>query len=360
MPSRRLQIVLVLLVLICGMASQVPGQTQTNLFFLHHSTGRNIIAEGGVRAYIEDHNSAAGTAYAFWDHDYNSIGLRAPDGTLLGYSYDIPDDNTDPDGLFTLWITPNPARDAILANHEAIAFKSCYPASHIATLSQLRDYIVWYLRMRETFDQHPEKLFIVMTPPPLHRLDTNLTEADNARAFADWLSSESYRFGHWNVVCFNLFDLLAQPDDGSETRNMLRYEYERSHYSNDSHPNPLANSIVGPALCEFLFQYAQLLAGMDDPLVPPTPRLRQNYPNPFNPTTSIDFELDSTQWVSLRIYDLGGGLIRTLADGSHESGVHTIQWNGRDGSGQALGSGIYLYRLDAGLHSETRKLILAK
>jgi len=360
MSSRRHLIVLVLLVLMCGMASQVLAQIQSNLFWLHHSTGRNIINDGDMRTYIQNHNATAGTAYAFWDHDYNSIGLRDPDGTLVGYGYDIPDDNTDPDGLFTLWTTPNSARDAILANHEAIAFKSCYPASHIATPMQLRDYIVYYLRMLEEFDKHPDKLFIVMTPPPLHRLDTNLTEADNARAFANWLSGDGYRFGHWNVVCFNLFDLLAHPDDGSETRNMLRYDYERNHYSTDSHPNPLANSIVGPAFCEFLFQYTHLLAGTDDPLLPPTPQLRQNYPNPFNPITSIDFELVTPQWISLRIYDLGGGLIRTLAEGIREPGLHTIQWDGRDGCGQGLGSGIYLYRLDAGLQSETRKLILAK
>lgn len=65
----------------------------TNVIFLHHSTGRNLIEQGGVRETFE----AAG--YDFWDHDYNDQGLTRLDGVPLGYSYNIPNDNTDPDGL---------------------------------------------------------------------------------------------------------------------------------------------------------------------------------------------------------------------------------------------------------------------
>jgi len=227
---------------------------QTKLFFLHHSTGRNLISQGGVREYITSFNAANQTHFGLWDHDYNSIGLSDAQGRLLGRNYNIPNDNTYPDGLHYLWAVANSARDSILTNHQVIAFKSCYPASGIGSDAELEQRKVWYLEMRDVFDQHPDRVFVVMSQPPLHRLSTNLAEADRARAFASWLGSDEYLAGHPNVVCFDLFDRLAHPDDGSDVRNMLRYEYELSHYNGDSHPNALANQQVGPPFARALIK----------------------------------------------------------------------------------------------------------
>ncbi len=225
---------------------------RSRLFFLHHSTGRNLINEGNVRALLTARNGEQGTSFVLWDHDYNHIGLRNADGVLLGRSYNIPGDNTDPDGLHVLWTTANAARDSILANHQVIAFKSCYPASGIDSDTRLQQYKTWYLEMRAVFAAWPNRVFVIMSPPPLHRLATNTAQADRARAFAEWLGSAEFLGGTSNLVYFDFFDLLARPDDGSPTRNMLRYEYERSHTQNDSHPNTLANQVVGPLFCEAL------------------------------------------------------------------------------------------------------------
>jgi len=83
--------------------------------------------------------------------------------------------------------------------------------------------------------------------------------------------------------------------------------------------------------------------------------LHQNYPNPFNPTTIIAFHLPIEQKVSLRVYDLLGREIRVLADGMLSAGDHCSQF---DGSG--LASGVYVYRLIAGTHVESRKMQLMK
>ncbi len=229
----------------------------TNLFFLHHSTGNGMIVQGSMRAHIAAYNADNATSYTFWDHGYNGEGLRNPAGVWTNTSYSIPDDNTDPDGLHALWTTNNSARTSIMANHEVIAFKSCFPASAIGDNATLEQYKTWYREMRNYFDAHPERLFVVMSTPPLHQLSTDTTEADNARAFADWLKSAEYLAGHTNVICFDLFDALAQADDGSPTRNMLRYEYEMSHGDGDSHPNALANQTVGPVFADFLIDAAQ-------------------------------------------------------------------------------------------------------
>jgi hypothetical protein len=244
-----------------GSSIEPPPTTLTNLFFLHHSTGDGLITEGNMRGAIASYNTAHGTQFVFWDHGYNGDGLRDPSGNSTGTNYDIPGDNTDPDGLYNLWTSTETeyinARNQILNNHEVIAFKSCFPASDIEDAAELAQYQTWYLGMRDFFDTRPDRLFIVMSTPPLHRRATNAAEASNARAFANWLCSDAYLSGHPNVRCFNLFDNLAQSNDGSATANMLRYEYEGSHSNSDSHPNTLANQTVGPVFAEFLCNAAQ-------------------------------------------------------------------------------------------------------
>ncbi len=88
--------------------------------------------------------------------------------------------------------------------------------------------------------------------------------------------------------------------------------------------------------------------------------LSQNYPNPFNPETNIGFELTESAVVSLKVYDVVGRLVRTLAVGQFEAGAHTVTWNGRDEAGAFAPSGVYLYKLEAGDFSQTRQLLLLK
>jgi len=245
-----------------GEPTPTPGadEVEDQVFFLHHSTGEGLVTAGHMRATFDTYNAAHGTKIEFWDHGYNGDGLRDPAGNPTGTNYEIPDDNTDPEGLYRLWTDTSPgwthSRNVILKNYEVIAFKSCFPASAIPDAATLQQYKDWYLAMRDFFDTRTDRVFVVMSTPPLHRLATNATEAANTRAFANWLSSSAYLSGHPNVVCFNLFDHLARADDGSATANMLRYDYEGSHTDSDSHPNTLANETVGPVFAQFLIDAA--------------------------------------------------------------------------------------------------------
>lgn len=85
--------------------------------------------------------------------------------------------------------------------------------------------------------------------------------------------------------------------------------------------------------------------------------LSQNYPNPFNPTTRIDFTVPqgNKEHVRLLVYDAAGNEVATLADGTLQSGEHTVSFDGA-----YLASGIYFYRLEAGAYSSTRKFVLLK
>jgi pimeloyl-ACP methyl ester carboxylesterase len=99
--------------------------------------------------------------------------------------------------------------------------------------------------------------------------------------------------------------------------------------------------------------------------VPTTPRkfhdaLVQNFPNPFNPTTTIAFSLARRSHVVLAIYDVRGALVRTLINGPQPAGLAHVSWDGSDGRGNTVSSGVYFYRLVAGSFQATRKMVLLK
>jgi hypothetical protein len=94
--------------------------------------------------------------------------------------------------------------------------------------------------------------------------------------------------------------------------------------------------------------------------VPSAWSLEQNYPNPFNPSTQIRFSMPEASRATLKVYTLLGQQVATLVDGVREAGTHVATWNGRDASGLAMPSGIYLYRLESGSRVEMRKMVLMK
>ncbi len=86
--------------------------------------------------------------------------------------------------------------------------------------------------------------------------------------------------------------------------------------------------------------------------------LRQNIPNPFNPFTTISFDLPEPEVVSLDVFDVSGAFIATITTGALPAGRHQRVWDGRDSRGTRVGSGVYLYRLQAGKRVQTRKMLL--
>ena len=91
------------------------------------------------------------------------------------------------------------------------------------------------------------------------------------------------------------------------------------------------------------------------PELPHSVVLNQNYPNPFNPSTQINFQLQTSNNVILKIYDMLGREVATLVDRPVAAGSHTIQF---DASG--LASGLYFYQIKTDNFVETRKMMLLK
>ena len=94
--------------------------------------------------------------------------------------------------------------------------------------------------------------------------------------------------------------------------------------------------------------------------LPAAYRLAGNFPNPFNPKTNIRFDLPAAQSVRLDVYGPDGRHVVTLVDGQMPAGYHSVAWNGRDGSGGAVASGVYFYRIEAGPLRQTSKMLLLK
>jgi hypothetical protein len=89
--------------------------------------------------------------------------------------------------------------------------------------------------------------------------------------------------------------------------------------------------------------------------------LFHNHPNPFNPTTTIRFDVSAAGGaVTLRIYDVSGRLVRTLADGTQTAGQKTVTWDGLNDAGNPVASGTYLYRLTGPGFEQTRKMLFLK
>jgi hypothetical protein len=94
--------------------------------------------------------------------------------------------------------------------------------------------------------------------------------------------------------------------------------------------------------------------------VPRTCTLLQNRPNPFNPRTTFTYFLTAPGHVRLAIYDLEGRLVATVVDDSGPPGRGSAVWNGRDDRGEAVASGVYVARLEAGGSVDTRKITLTR
>ena len=114
------------------------------------------------------------------------------------------------------------------------------------------------------------------------------------------------------------------------------------------------------SLSTFVGNYDIDLAVEDETAKPEMFRLYQNYPNPFNPTTTIEFLLPRETLLSIRIFDVLGREVRTLADQHFSAGSHVINWNGRDNGGSAVATGVYFYRLKSENFTAVRKCLLVR
>ena len=118
----------------------------------------------------------------------------------------------------------------------------------------------------------------------------------------------------------------------------------------------LANTrIESGFLADTLFR--GFLTGVNQPpMLPAEYELKQNYPNPFNPSTKIDFSIPERTKVTIRVMNLLGEEVARPIDGvTYDAGTKSVEFSADD-----LPSGTYIYRMDAGNFSASKRMVLLK
>jgi subtilisin family serine protease len=104
-----------------------------------------------------------------------------------------------------------------------------------------------------------------------------------------------------------------------------------------------------------------IVTSTDEPVsIPHSFGLSQNYPNPFNAKTTIEFSLGVTGEVDLSVYDLLGRKITILESGKLNAGHYSLVWDGTNGSGKTVASGVYFYRIESPEGTRTMRMLLLK
>jgi len=124
------------------------------------------------------------------------------------------------------------------------------------------------------------------------------------------------------------------------------------------------NSFVGVLIDDievYITNPTDVKAQAEYTVVPTEWKLSQNYPNPFNMDTNFSYSLKEAGNVKLTVYNVNGKVVRNLVNLRQTAGSHVISWDGRDNSGNVVGSGVYLYQLQVrDKFFNTKKMILLK
>ena len=187
------------------------------------------------------------------------------------------------------------------------------------------------------------------------------------------LKMEGVRVTIKNLSTDSAAAVVTAPDEGEYRLTFVNIETGRAATVGDTleisaqSPNPfidvepLRYTITAGDVKRSLIQLPELGAYE----IPAETKLLKNYPNPFNPETWIPYRLASDAFVTLTIYDQSGRVVRALYVGHqiaavYESRSKAIYWDGRNGVGEQVASGVYFYHLSAGDYSATRKMVVVK
>ncbi len=141
---------------------------------------------------------------------------------------------------------------------------------------------------------------------------------------------------------------------GSKIGNLAYLAFPVDQLDNSNDQNVLIENLLN------LMEVVNQVDNSDIEILPSKGELRNNYPNPFNPQTTLEFSLSESSDINLVIYSVDGRLIRTVHAGFLPAGRHRFSWNGEDGSGRAVSSGIYLYQLRIGQFTQSKKMVLLR
>jgi len=252
--------------------SASPPASPVKLIFVHHSCGGNWLADigggndqaGGLGAALMSNNYFVSATNYGWGPNGIGSNTNVPDwpdwftgansGDVLDALYDESDQNI---GGFGDWsrLGTDPGGE-----NEIIMFKSCFPNSNVdgnpndppaSSLNgdfTVSNFKAVYNNLLTYFETRQDKLFIVVTAPPLKANKTTSARAANARAFNDWLVNDWLAgYAHNNVAVFDFYNVLTAADNHHRWHNGQIEHVQptpsnvSAYPSGDSHPTAAGN-----------------------------------------------------------------------------------------------------------------------
>lgn len=176
-------------------------------------------------------------------------------------------------------------------------------------------------------------------------------------------------YGWWQSATDNAFDTKISISGGGESLTLTKSQklnggqWNYLGTVNQFSPGKISISVsdsgTGRIVADaFRVVYDGVPSRIKEATIPKDFTLYQNYPNPFNPETTIQFELNKSMNVKLKVYNVIGELVATLVNNELNAGTHKFVVDSSITSG--LASGIYYYNLIAGKYSETKGMVLIK
>jgi 1,4-alpha-glucan branching enzyme len=166
---------------------------------------------------------------------------------------------------------------------------------------------------------------------------SNLGSASTTLTNVPWLAA-----GSW----YDIFDQSVFHAAGTTVASFDIPAYTAKVYSNKTNAE--------------LLTFTGVEEGSSINTLPTGYELKQNYPNPFNPSTTIEYALPKTSYLSIKVYSLLGAEIAVLKDGIELAGTYSLQWNGGLNRGCQATSGVYFIRMESGSFRKTQKIVLLK
>ena len=96
---------------------------------------------------------------------------------------------------------------------------------------------------------------------------------------------------------------------------------------------------------------------VDGDQLPTVYALHQNYPNPFNPVTTLRYDLPEDAMVSITIYDVMGRRVKSLVNTTQVAGYRSVRWDATNSFGEPVSAGMYIYMIQAGQFTNTKKMV---
>jgi len=229
-----------------------------NLVFIHHSCGENWLNDGLCQALNDNGYHVADIYYGWREYGDNTDTVSWP----TWFTDEVM--NLVYQEMSTM--TAQNTIEAATGENTIIMFKSCFPNSDVG--SNISDEKAIYNSLLPYFEQHPDKMFVLVTPPPM----INISDPQKTRELCDWLTD---RDSGWlsdlstgNVFVFDFYNVLTHPDahhyllNGEEAHESVAGYDTLYYYSDgDDHPNAEGNVKATEEFIGLLnYWYQQFLA----------------------------------------------------------------------------------------------------